>query len=293
MRHKKNLLPLLLTGTALAGLTISANAALIAYEGFATPPYSATNDDFSGYLDQVNTPGSLGFTGSWSGSNPSQSNTAFALSYSTLETTGAGARIGTNAGPGRGQYNFATPFTAGTAGTFYFSWLQSSGTPSGGFSAVEIYDGTVSDSARIIKAGPNGFGSAWTINALEGPDVFAPGNYPYTQNTTMLYVMKLTLSASPNSDLIEFLVNPSTSALGGADPGSDVNTDGLFKTAASGVNFTADRIGIAAFNGGTADFDEFRIGTTFASATPIPEPSSLLLLGAGGLLAFKRRRSQA
>jgi hypothetical protein len=40
-------------------------------------------------------------------------------------------------------------------------------------------------------------------------------------------------------------------------------------------------------------FDEFRIGTTFASVTPIPEPStSALLIGLGALalIGMRRRR---
>jgi hypothetical protein len=37
-------------------------------------------------------------------------------------------------------------------------------------------------------------------------------------------------------------------------------------------------------------YDEYRLGTSLADVTPIPEPASLALLGLGGLLMAKRRR---
>lgn len=43
-------------------------------------------------------------------------------------------------------------------------------------------------------------------------------------------------------------------------------------------------------SGATGLIDEIQIGTTLADVTPVPEPASLVLLGAGSLLALSRRR---
>lgn len=52
-----------------------------------------------------------------------------------------------------------------------------------------------------------------------------------------------------------------------------------------------DQVGVAGRY--STDFDEIRIGTTFAAVTPIPEPSSAMLLGLGVLGGlFLRRRLQ-
>jgi hypothetical protein len=40
-------------------------------------------------------------------------------------------------------------------------------------------------------------------------------------------------------------------------------------------------------------YDEYRLGTTLADVTPIPEPASLALLGIGGALMLSRRRARA
>jgi hypothetical protein len=260
----------------------ASHAAVIAYEGFATPPYSATNTGSTGYLDQVSTPGSLGFTGSWSGSNPGQTGSDFALTYGSLLTTsGAGAQWG-QVGDGRGQYQLANPFTTSTAGTFYMSWLQRvTGGGTIGFSGMEFYSGTVSDSARKFYAGPRGGTWSAAVNDADNLNNATSSGVPVVAESTVLYVLKLELSAAALSDKVSFFVNPSS--LGGAEPAGAT-------VISTGTDFVTDRIGFANFQDPSAGFDEFRIATTYAEVTPVPEPSTALLGLAGSLLLLRRRR---
>ena len=42
-----------------------------------------------------------------------------------------------------------------------------------------------------------------------------------------------------------------------------------------------------------ANFDEVRIGTTYADVTPVPEPTAVAAMGAGALALLRRRRRQS
>lgn len=244
-------LPIFACGAVLAALS-PASASLSVYEGFAVPPYSATNSPISGYLDNIPTPGSLGFTGAWS-NGPGQTETSYGLSYGTLTKTGAGAQWGQQVS-GRNQYNLAAPFTSSTTGTYYISWLQRAS--SDGFSAVEFYDAIVGDPERKLAATVS-LGN-WAVRVNEGSDISSGKSF--TPNATVLYVVKLTLSATPGADTASFWVNPTS--LGGAEPAGPV-------TVSSGFDFTMDRVGFASFGPAAAGFDEFRIGDTFADVTPV------------------------
>ena len=76
--------------------------------------------------------------------------------------------------------------------------------------------------------------------------------------------------------------------MGGAEPGTNNGTLNTF-------NMAFDRTALAKF--GTfidtnVTGDELRFGDSFASVTPIPEPSTGILAGFAGLaLALRRRRA--
>ncbi|GAB4250616.1 MAG: hypothetical protein OHK005_17630 [Candidatus Methylacidiphilales bacterium] len=109
---------------------------------------------------------------------------------------------------------------------------------------------------------------------------------------TVLFVFKLELSLTPGANNIYVWMDPT--GLGGADlltSTADASFTGLDTADA---RFKAFR----AYGGGSATnattFDEVRFGTTFASVTPIPEPSTYVLLGLGlGTLWWLRRRKVA
>lgn len=101
-----------------------------------------------------------------------------------------------------------------------------------------------------------------------------------------LFVLKFDLSATSNTDSVTVWRNP---AMSGADPLTGGQT-------LTGFDMTFDRTSLARFGGdgtSTTDItaDEIRFGDSFAAVTPIPEPSSALLLLTAGLgLAIRRRR---
>ena len=134
----------------------------------------------------------------------------------------------------------------------------------------------------------NGGGSGQTLG-LQNPNI----NTGIAQSTaTHMYVLRQ--QTGPTGNITSTLyIDPALSSLGtGVAP-----TGSLFDNSASPdttrAPYAFDTIRLGAFNAaGTVRFDEIRIGTTWADVSPGPEPSAaaLLLTGAVGLLARRRRR---
>ena len=73
------------------------------------------------------------------------------------------------------------------------------------------------------------------------------------------------------------------------EPATDLDWD-LRASGNSGVNLSNVRLSFDNSAGQTNEFDELRIGTTFADVAPVPEPAAASLLALGALLAGIRRR---
>lgn len=129
---------------------------------------------------------------------------------------------------------------------------------------------TTSTTAGVVQWYPTGFDLGTTI--------FLVAQYEF-------------LSGSTTDDVARMWVNPDVSTFGtGTPPAADLTsapsgiTDiNLFSILLRNIN----TVGTPAFQ-----FDELRVGTTWADVTPIPEPTAVGLFGLGLFTLLARRRNR-
>jgi hypothetical protein len=251
--------------------------ALLAYDGFNIGgPNGYTTGSLLGQ-----DPKTLGFTGPWSsfafGNNGAPEGTAVVESASGLTYSGATSDntggVATSSGPHAGVRTsrvLTKPFTAATAGTFYFSFrTQVANTNKKGYAGLEMHNGGTQDSERTLQAGYNQDVAPFTKNINTygirvNNDQIASSDVTPVVNKTALFVIKFTLSATDASDSVTLWVNPSNLSSEAASGAG---------TTISGVNFLADRVTFGNFDqgdGGAGKFDELRMGTTFQDVTSTP-----------------------
>lgn len=231
-----------------------------------------------------------GFTGNWlNGSGSGPVSIASGLTYSdgtnSLSTAG-GALIAPASVSARAGRIVSTPVTATTTGTFYMSFLLQSNTASGGnYRSMELHTGGFNDTAhRTLQLGMGGTGSDFAAGnyglRIDGNDSLKL-NLGASDTATNLFVLKFVLGDTADSDSVTAYRNPTL----GTEPLTAIGT-------LSGFNFTFDRATLANFQSGSQSLtmDEFRFGDSYASVTPIPEPSALLLGALGSLFLLRKRR---
>ncbi len=93
--------------------------------------------------------------------------------------------------------------------------------------------------------------------------------------------------ADSSDGIVNFYINPDPSATSPEAASLVRSVAGLNKFQ---MNIGSIRLERENFNDKTVYFDELRVGESYETVTPIPEPGSMALIGLGGLLLLGRRR---
>lgn len=216
----------------------------------------------------------LGQTG-WTNYNGSTQVTSSGLSFAGDLSLGNKA---TTRGTGAGNGDIATANLSQAGGGAGIEWL--------GFLISEASGGATPNGFAVLGfGGGNGPG----IGMLFNLNVYGIDNDNGTQAITSTGVNASTVMLVTKFDFntgMEYIfVNPSTaSEPSNAQAGASIAMTSSFK--ASGFNqlVLAQGSNTASFN-----FDELRVGTTFADVVPEPSTGVLLVSAATALLGFRRR----
>ena len=235
----------------------TSRAELITYEGF---DYAVGN--------LVGANGGTGWGGAWRDGAGTRTVASQSLAYSAggadLLTSGNRAVIGVTSFANVVR-NFSQSF--GTDGTtIWMSMLVRGSKNLSGFQLANGSDGG-DGSYKLQASGANG---TWQTRV-------GTTNQSTTVAVNQVSLALLRITFQPGNDAIDLWLNP-PSLVSEASLGSPTNT----RTG----NFAFDRIRL---NGGSnatgtvdAEFDEIRLGTSFPSVVPVPEPGTAIL----GLLAL-------
>jgi hypothetical protein len=259
-----------LTAVTLAlvlGAPLPCKAALLVYDGFN---YSPVNDPISGKSGG----GSFGWSGSWMGSQAAGyfvGGGSLISPFPSEPSTGNMLSTGISGGNKGTLRNLAT--TLGTPGTTdYFSFLmQPTGTVGQGFDDGHM-GFSILGTLNQLYAGKPGVGAVnpnlYDIETVGGI-TRAPTNVPAVSGQTVLMVVRADFTAV--NDTFTLYINP-PSATEPATPNAVLGGYSVGTVTALQVS------GPGAFN-----FDEIRVGTTFASV--VPEPGSFGLAVVGSVVA--------
>lgn len=261
------LLPTLATA-AIFACPILSNAQTLAYDGFNVP---------GDYAEGISVNGVNGGTGFGAWNAPGFDAQAGSLEYTnggTLATTAGRAVV-----VGGDGFNITgRTFTPVSTGSLWVSWLWSPVDLAGNanYSGLGV---SFSGGGDLVYVGDDGDPGDDTLRvSINGSKTVGP---VLTSGTTYFTAVHVDFTTGT----VEVFFNPT---VGGAGPGTALRTE-------SGLSIGELGSLLILGNGNAATtFDEIRLGTTYASVSPVPEPSTIaLLLGSGLLVVFAARRSRA
>lgn len=236
--------------------------------------------------------GGTGWGGAWSDTDalPTLASTNTSLAYpANVPLTPTGSRIETTADSANNSASrlFGTTMDLALGGeTFYSSALFRRSATTGELSSV-LFDRTSDSFIRwYYGIDTNGFFST-AVNPSD-PVQRATSTFAAAADTTYFLVSQIRTNTGPGgNDQVFLRVFAEGSVV--SEPASDAEWD-LTANGNSSVVLNRTRIAFSNVAGQTNQFDELRIGTSFADVTGIPEPGLGLLLAAGAGLIARRRR---
>jgi len=254
-------------------------AALLYYEGF----------DYSvGSLSSQN--GGVGFDNAWgtAGSGGSVNVQSGSLSYGTLVASGGKAYLSPS-GTGGATITRNLDSSLNT-GTIYLSFLTN-------LDDGNRYFGLALDNSggEIFLTGkPTTYGSpgAWSLsNSANIPGSPVSSGVSISLDTTVAMVLRIDFNASGVNERIRLYVNP-TLGIEPATAAVDVVSSNSFSI--NQIRLTSGYF-VAGSPTAYGWVDEIRLGTDYASVTPVPEPSTWMLgiLGLFVILGRFRVRQRA
>ena len=255
-----------------------------AYAQVTLPFYDGFNYTEGSSLNVNNPPWAFG--GASGGGAPTVT-AAAELSYSGLAaSSGLGVSVGTTTS---GTRTRGVNFTTDSSGTLYASFLLDVTTaPTGNRDLAFL----TSDSTASANGNINGiFLNSSMQLGLSKVSSTTPGVLDtlstLSLNTTYLVVVGYKFNGTGNE--YDLWLNPAS--LGGSAPTPDISlTTGTDMSSLS--YFFVQQRNTTSNLGATFNFDELRIGTSFADVTPtgVPEPAACALAGLGGLALVLVRR---
>lgn len=267
-----------------------ANADLVAYEGF-----DYGNASLGGQS------GGFGFAEGWSDVvNTAATATGDVLNgpYPGLTTSGGHGYMGTSNRTGR---TLATSSNSGGFGAFldtnsnigadnttlYLSYTFRYGSTNP-FWAMELHRDGTGDGNRILQIGQADSGDGVELRANN--DSGTDKQLDSSPDTAAHFVV-LRFDFGAAGDNLRVFYDPTIG------PSTEPATPTAEYLASAGLDLSFDRVSFASFNGNGAflDFDEIRVGTSFASVAAVPEASAYLCMGLvgviSGVVTMRRRRA--
>jgi hypothetical protein len=233
--------------------------------------------------------GNLSGQGGWSDST-STGHGEVGITAGNLSVSGLASSSGNLAAFRWGNNNLQTPISVSSGTTLYYS-LALDITSLGNLSASGDYFVGISSAATSLGgtlwARKDGTGFDLGISTKSSSTV-SWSSTSYAVNSTIYLVAEYNVVSGSANDTSALWINPSSVNFGAASAPAATLTGGSGSTDLGAINNVFIRPDPSTFSvaSGGIRLDEFRVGTSWADVTPIPEPAAWGAMSGIGLLAL-------